>query len=112
MACLEGIIGRKGRSLMYWKIVSALAVLALLAGCFSFYVPDTTLADRYMQEGNWEGAMAAYQDALTTDPFNPAIQAKLNAAKVRVAAAYQERGPSPLKERNLSQPLEALNQSL
>src|SRR2546427_1590460 len=112
MACLEGIIGRKGRSLMYWKIVSALAVLALLAGCFSFYVPDTTLADRLMQEGNWEAAMAAYQDALKDDPFNPAIQAKLNAAKGRVAAAYQERGQAALKERNLPQAIEAFKRAL
>jgi general secretion pathway protein D len=97
---------------MYWKIVSALAVVALLAGCFSFYVPDTTLADRLMQDGNWEEAMAAYQDALKEDPFNPAIQAKLNAAKGRVAAAYQERGRAALKERHLPQAIEAFNRAL
>jgi len=97
---------------MYWKVISALAVLALLAGCFSFYVPDTTLADRLMQEGNWEAAMAAYQDALKDDPFNPAIQAKLNAAKGRVAAAYQERGQAALKERNLPQAIEAFKRAL
>src|SRR5256885_13881093 len=97
---------------MGWKVVRALVVLGLLAGCASFYAPDTTLADRYMQEGNWEGAMAAYQDALTTDPFNPAIQAKLNAAKGRVAAAYQERGRAALKERNLPQALEAFKRAL
>jgi general secretion pathway protein D len=97
---------------MVLKIVSALAVLGLLAGCFSFYVPDTTLADRLMQDGNWEEAMAAYQDALKDDPFNPAIQAKLNAAKGRVAAAYQERGRAALKERHLPQALEAFNRAL
>src|SRR6266571_2678622 len=97
---------------MYWKVVSALVVVGLLAGCFSFYVPDTTLADRLMQEGNWEAAMAAYQDALKEDPFNPAIQAKLNAAKGRVAAAYQERGQAALKERNLTQAIEAFKQAL
>src|SRR2546426_276325 len=97
---------------MYWKVISALAVLALLAGCASFYTPDTTLADRLMQEGNWEAAMAAYQDALKDDPFNPAIQAKLNAAKGRVAAAYQERGQAALKERNLPQAIEAFKRAL
>jgi general secretion pathway protein D len=97
---------------MYWKIVSALAVVALLAGCFSFYVPDTTLADRLMQDGNWEQAMAAYQDALKEDPFNPTIQAKLNAAKGRVAAAYQERGRAALKERHLPQAIEAFKRAL
>jgi len=97
---------------MYWKVVSALAVLALLAGCASFYTPDTTLADRLMQEGNWEAAMAAYQDALKDDPFNPVIQAKLNAAKGWVAAAYQERGQAALKERNLPQAIEAFKRAL
>src|SRR3989441_4451494 len=65
-----------------------------------------------MQEGNWEGAMAAYQDALQDDPFNPVIQAKLNAAKGRVAAAYQERGQAALKERNLPQAIEAFKRAL
>jgi general secretion pathway protein D len=97
---------------MYWKVVSALAVLALLAGCASFYTPDTTLADRLMQEGNWEEAMAAYQDALKDDAFNSSIQAKLNAAKGRVAAMYQERGRAALKERNLLQAIEAFKRAL
>ena len=89
-----------------------LIAAVLLAGCFSYYVPDTTLADRLMQEGNWEAAMAAYQEALKDDPFNPAIQAKLNAAKGRVAAAYQERGRAALKERNLMHAIEAFKQAL
>src|SRR5436309_5639274 len=97
---------------MYWTVVSALVVLGLVAGCASFYTPDTTLADRLMQEGNWEGAMTAYQDALKDDPFNPVIQAKLNAAKGRVAAAYQERGRAALKERNLLQAIEAFKRAL
>ena len=89
-----------------------LIAAVLLAGCFSYYVPDTTLADRLMQEGNWEAAMAAYQEALKDDPYNPAIQAKLNAAKGRVAAAYQERGRAALKERNLTHAIEAFKQAL
>src|SRR5436309_284323 len=97
---------------MYWTVVSALVVLGLVAGCASFYTPDTTLADQLMQEGNWEGAMTAYQDALKDDPFNPVIQAKLNAAKGRVAAAYQERGRAALKERNLLQAIEAFKRAL
>src|SRR3989475_915841 len=99
-------------SLRYRSGLCFVIAAALLAGCASFYAPDTTLADRYMQEGNWEGAMAAYQDALQDDPFNPAIQAKLNAAKGRVAAAYQERGRAALKKRDLPQALEAFKRAL
>jgi general secretion pathway protein D len=65
-----------------------------------------------MLEGNWEAAMTAYQDALKDDPFNPAIQAKLNAAKGRVAAAYQGRGQAALKERNLPLAMEAFKRAL
>jgi general secretion pathway protein D len=97
---------------MNWKAVSALVVFGLLAGCLSFYVPDTTLADRLMEEGNWEEAMAAYQEALKVDPFNPVMQDKLNAAKGRVAAAYQERGRAALKERHLPQAVEAFKRAL
>src|SRR5881409_1572036 len=96
----------------YGSSLCFLIAAVLLAGCASFYAPDTTLADRYMQEGNWEGAMAAYQDALQDDPFNPAIQAKLNAAKGRVAAAYQERGRAALKERNVPRAIEAFKRAL
>src|SRR3989475_1614428 len=99
-------------SLRYRSGLCFVIAAALLAGCASFYAPDTTLADRYMQEGNWEGAMAAYQDALQDDPFNPAIQAKLNAAKGRVAAAYQERGRAALKKRDLPQAIEAFKRAL
>jgi len=98
--------------LRYRSGLCFLMASVLLAGCASFYTPDTTLADRLMQEGNWEGAMAAYQDALKDDPFNPVIQDKLNAAKGRVAAAYQERGRAALKERNLLQSIEAFKRAL
>jgi len=98
--------------LRYRSGLCFLIAAVLLAGCFSYYVPDTTLADRLMQEGNWEAAMAAYQEALKDDPFNPAIQAKLNAAKGRVAAAAQERGRAALKERNLMHAIEAFKQAL
>ena len=96
----------------YGSSLCFLIVAVLLAGCASFYAPDTTLADRLMQEGNWEEAMAAYQEALKDDPYNPAIQAKLNAAKGRVAAAAQERGRAALKERNLTHAIEAFKQAL
>src|SRR5437867_896230 len=96
----------------YGSSLCFLIVAVLLAGCASFYAPDTTLADRLMQEGNWEEAMAAYQEALKDDPYNPAIQAKLNAAKGRIAAAAQERGRAALKERNLTQAIEAFKQAL
>jgi len=98
--------------LRYRSGLCFLIAAVLLAGCFSYYVPDTTLADRLMQEGNWEAAMAAYQEALKDDPYNPAIQAKLNAAKGRVAAAAQERGRAALKERNLMHAIEAFKQAL
>src|SRR3989475_1308499 len=99
-------------SLRYRSGLCFLIAAVLLAGCFSYYVPDTTLADRLMQEGNWEEAMAAYQEALKDDAFNPTIQAKLNAAKGRVAAAYQERGRAALKERNVPRAIEAFKRAL
>jgi len=98
--------------LRYGSSLCFLIVSVLLAGCATFYAPDTTLADRYMKEGNWEKAMAAYQVALKDDPFNPAIQAKFNTAKGRVAAVYQERGRAALKKRDLPKAIEAFQRAL
>lgn len=94
------------------QLLSVLIVSALLAGCASFYAPDTTLGDQFMQEGRWEEAVEAYQTALKDDPFNPTIKAKLTAAKGRVAATYQERGRAALKERNLPQAIEAFKRAV
>lgn len=98
-----------------WRMKRVLGILVgslLLVGCASFYASDTTSADRFMEEGRWEEAAAAYQEALKDDPFNPAIQAKLNAAKGRVAAVYSERGRAALKGRNLPQAIEAFKRAL
>ena len=85
----------------------------LLAGCAMFGPGEhVALGDRFMQEGNWEGAVAAYQDALKEDPFNPTLQAKVSAAKGRAAAVHYERGRAAAKERNLPQAIESLKRAL
>jgi general secretion pathway protein D len=94
------------------RILSFLIVSVLLAGCASFYAPDTSLADRLMEEGNWEEAAAAYQQALKEDPFNPTLQAKVSAAKGRAAAGYREQGRAALKERNLLQAIESFKRAV
>lgn len=94
-----------------WVLVS-LMVTSLLAGCATWGTPDTTRGDKLMEAGNWEGAVAAYQQALRDDPFNPAVQAKLSAARGRAAAVHAEQGRVALKERNLPQAIEAFKRAL
>ncbi len=65
-----------------------------------------------MQEGKWEEAASAYQEALREDPFNPATEAKLRAARRQAAAVYQERGREALKQRRLPEALENLQKAI
>lgn len=95
------------------KALSALVIVTvLLAGCAGWYAPDTTRADKLMEAGNWEEAIAAYQLALRDDPFNPAIQSKLSAARSRAAGVYAEQGRAAMKERNLPLAIEAFKRAL
>ena len=109
----DGIGIRRGeQALKHGQILISLIVMALLAGCALFGSADSRLGDRFMDEGNWEGALAAYQRALKDDPFNPTLQAKVRAAKGRTAALYQESGRVALKERNLPRAIEVLKAAL
>ena len=96
----------------YLRVLFSALVMLLLAGCASFYAPDTTLADRLMEEGRWEEAAAAYQQALKDDPFNPTLQAKVSAARGRAAAGYRKQGRAALKERNLPQAIESFKRAV
>jgi general secretion pathway protein D len=88
-------------------------VSVLLAGCALFGSGEpVAIGDRLMQEGKWEEAMGAYQQALKADPFDPTLQAKYQAAKGRAAAAHYERGRAAIKERNLPQALESYKRAM
>ncbi len=100
------------------KMVSAplflfsLFLSVLLAACSILGGVDSALGDRFVEEGKWDEAVAAYQSALKDDPFDAALQAKFNAAKGRAGALHQERGRAALRERNLPQAIEEFKRAM
>jgi general secretion pathway protein D len=91
---------------------SFLLVSVLLTGCATLSDEHSARGDLLMEQSKWEEAAVAYQSALKDDPFNPTLQAKLRAAKGRVAAGHHEQGRAALKERNLPQAIEALKRAV
>jgi len=65
-----------------------------------------------MKAGQWEEAIAAYQEDLKEDSFNPELEAKLAVARARAAGVHAERGQALLKDRNLPGAIEALKHAL
>jgi len=72
----------------------------------------TSKGDKLMKAGQWEEAVAAYQEDLKEDFFNPDLEAKLAVARARAAAVHAERGEAMLKDRNLPGAIEAMKHAL
>jgi len=75
-------------------VVTALS----LASCGHFSSNDVSRGDQHLAAGKWEEASAAYRLALKEAPFDLALQEKYGIARERMAAQYEERGRSLLKD--------------
>ncbi len=69
-----------------------------LASCGHFSSNDVSRGDQHLAAGKWEEASAAYRLALKEAPFDLALQEKYGIARERMAAQYEERGRSLLKD--------------
>ncbi|MBA5868395.1 MAG: tetratricopeptide repeat protein [Nitrospira sp. CR2.1] len=83
-------------------------ITCFLAGCAS---PELRRADRLASDGEWDKAVAAYRDALKSDPFDEALKEKLEVAKQQAVAHYNH-GRRALKERRLAEALTAFKTAL
>ena len=73
--------------------------LTTLVSCAS---PELRQADRYAEEGKWDHAVASYREALRKEPFNEAIQHRLDAAKTYAADEHYAEGRRALDEHRLA----------
>lgn len=64
-------------------------VVCALAGCVS---PELKQAHRFADEGQWDQAVAAYQEAHRKAPFDDKIQRQLEQAKIAAAADHYALG--------------------
>ncbi len=94
------------------SVVNAVALataVALASGCAPRSV---RVADQFAEEGNWDGAVLVYQEALAKRPDNEKLKAKLDRAKLEAAKRLYERGTSLLRERAILQAVEAFKQAV
>ncbi|HWG95980.1 MAG TPA: tetratricopeptide repeat protein [Nitrospira sp.] len=74
-------------------------VVCALAGCVS---PDLRQAHRLAAEGQWDQAVAAYQEAQRKAPFDEKIQRQLDQAKTAAAADHYALGKRAFENEQLA----------
>jgi general secretion pathway protein D len=67
---------------------------------------EVQLAEELEQKGDWDGAVAAYREAVRKDPFNTELDEKLKSVKARAAEQHFSRGRQMLKERKMGEALQ------
>ncbi len=82
-----------------------LGVAFLLSGCT---MPEVRTAEQLAQEGNWDGAVAAYREAMKKEPFNEDLKERMEECKEKAAAKHYSAGREYLKEHRLPEALHEL----
>ncbi len=83
-----------------------------LSGCSIFSSSEVRRGDRFVEAGNWEEAVLAYQRALRDDAFDRTIQSKLALARAQAANRYDEQARALIKERKMDQAVEAMKHAV
>ena len=84
-------------------------VLCALTGCAS---PELKQAHRFAEQGQWDQAVAAYQDAQKRAPFDEQIRRKLDQAKSAAAAGHYALGKQAYEDHRLADALHEFKQAL
>lgn len=96
MVCLGQV--RRIRSVYMLVLYTGL----LLTGCAS---SDVRRGDRLAEEGQWDQAVAAFREAVRREPLDPAVQERLDQAKLRAAEMHHAEGTRRLEEQQLHEAL-------
>lgn len=84
-------------------------VLGAVAGCAS---TELKQANRLAEEGKWEEAVTAYQEAQRKAPFDDRIRQRLDRAKSAAADRHYTNGKQALDERRLPEALQSFKLAL
>ncbi len=99
----------RSRRWSWTRGAACLVGLLLAAGCAP---KSVRVADQFARDGNWDGAIMIYQEALSKRPDDPALQDKLSRAKVGSAKRHHERGEALLEQRAVPQAVDELKQAV
>lgn len=97
---------KRGRAISY----QLFAICCLFAAACT--MPEVKLGDRLAAKGDWDGAVAAYRDALKKGPFNEDVKQRLEQAKIRAAEQRYAEGRKHLKENRVPEAVHAFKQAL
>lgn len=92
------------RRLFPWHGI-CLLLCAVMVSCNSA-TPHLRLGEEMIQQGNWDGAVTAYQEALRKDPFNEEIIKVYSEVKVNAAQAHYEKGREFLEIKRLPEAMQ------
>ncbi|MGH7274969.1 MAG: secretin N-terminal domain-containing protein, partial [Nitrospiria bacterium] len=92
------------------RIIGVSLVGMVLLGCAASR--EVRLADQFGTQGNWDGAVFLYQEAVQKDPKNLSLRRKLDEAKGKAAEQHYQRGRDLLKEKNLPQALDEFKRAM
>ncbi len=81
----------------------------LLSACT---MPEVKLGNQLAEKGDWDGAVAAYREALKKGPFDPDVKERLAQAKTRAAEKHYAEGRQHLKENRVPEAVHAFKQAL
>ena len=90
----------------------ALFFIAALTSCSLFASSEVRRGDRFVDAGQWEEAVLAYQRALRDDAFDRGLQAKLALARAQAANKYEEQARALVKDHKMDQAVEAMKHAL
>ncbi len=101
-SALPSVFRRLSTSLLFCV---PLGIAFLLAGCT---MPEVRTAEQLAQEGNWDGAVAAYREAMKKQPFDEELKERLEECKEKAGAQHYTAGREHLKEHRLPEALHEL----
>ena len=84
-------------------LLIGLLMCVLMASCTT---TEVTRGEKLVEQGNWDGAVAAYQEALKQDPFNEELEKKLDEVKERAAQEHYAKGKEWLKANRIPDALQ------
>ena len=80
--------------------------LLFLTLCVACTMQELQLGEELEQRGDWDGAVAAYREALQKDPLNAEIEKNFKNAKIRAAEQHFAQGRKWLKEHKIPEALQ------
>jgi predicted TPR repeat methyltransferase len=78
--------------------LGAILIITFFVACT---LQEARLGEELEKKGDWDGAVAAYRDAIKKEPFDKELEKKFRHAKVRAAEQHFAQGANGLKNTRL-----------